>query len=121
MLLDHCYAFGLLLLPSSLKKKFFEEGTPPPPLTYFCLTLDPPLGGYGQNILMHVQNILMHVQSHEHFIPIKFSKHPASGSVVKADYVFPYIHMHYCNPPPLSLPKWIHQKFIKILKAFKSV
>ena len=97
MLLDHCYAFGLLLLPSSLKKKFFEEGTPPPPLTYFCHTLDHALGGYGQNILMHVQG-------HEHFIPIKFCKHPSSGSVVRADYVFPYIHMHYCTLPP-SLPK----------------
>ena len=91
MLLDHCYAFGLLLLPSSLKKKFFEEGTPPAPLTYLCLTLDPPLGGYGRNILMHVQG-------HENFIPIKFGKHPSSGSVVKADYVFPYIHKHYCTP-----------------------
>ena len=30
MLLDQCYAFGLLLLHSSLKKKFFEEGTPQP-------------------------------------------------------------------------------------------
>ena len=28
MLLDHCYAFGLLLWPSSLKKKFVEEGPP---------------------------------------------------------------------------------------------
>ena len=29
MLQDYYYAFGLLLLPSSLKKKFFEEGDPP--------------------------------------------------------------------------------------------
>ena len=28
MFLDHCYAFGLLLLPSGLKKKFLEEGDP---------------------------------------------------------------------------------------------
>ena len=28
MLLDHCYAFGLLLEPSGLKKKFLEEGDP---------------------------------------------------------------------------------------------
>ena len=27
MLVDHCYAFGLLLLPSGLKK-FLEEGDP---------------------------------------------------------------------------------------------
>ena len=30
MLLDHCYAFGLLLLPSGMKK-FFKEGDPTPP------------------------------------------------------------------------------------------
>ena len=28
MLLDHCYAFGLSLLPAGLKKKFLEEGDP---------------------------------------------------------------------------------------------
>ena len=28
MLIDHCYALGLLLQPSSLKKKFVEEGDP---------------------------------------------------------------------------------------------
>ena len=28
MLLDHCYPFGLSLLPSGLKKKFYEEGDP---------------------------------------------------------------------------------------------
>ena len=32
MLLDHCYAFGLILLPSGKKKKFLEEENPPPPL-----------------------------------------------------------------------------------------
>ena len=67
------------------EKKFVEEGDPP--VTYFCLALDLPLDRYGQNILMHVPG-------HEHFIPIKFRKHPFSGSVVKADYVFPYIYMH---------------------------
>ena len=34
------------------------------------------------------------VRDHEHFMPTKFRKHPLSGSVVKADYVFPYIYMH---------------------------
>ena len=90
MLLDHCYEFGLLLWPSGLKKKFFEEGDPPPPpppRDLFCLALDLPLGKYGQNIFMHVPG-------HEHFIPTKFRKHPLSGSVVKAGYVFPYIYMH---------------------------
>ena len=88
MLLDHCYEFGLLLYPSGLKKKFFEEGEPPPPRPgdLFCLALDLPLGKYGQNIFMHVLG-------HEHFIPTTFRKHPLSGSVVKAGYVFPYIYM----------------------------
>ena len=49
--------------------------------------LDPPLGRYGQIISMHVPG-------HEHFIPTKIRKHPLSGYVVKADYVFPYIYMH---------------------------
>ena len=34
------------------------------------------------------------VRDHEHFITTKFRKHPLSGSVVKADYVFPYKYMH---------------------------
>ena len=86
MLLDHCYEFGLLLWPSGLKK-FFEEGEHPHPSDLFGLALDPPLGRYGQNIFMHVPG-------HEHFIPTKFRKHPLSGCVVKAGYVFPYIYMH---------------------------
>ena len=45
------------------------------------------LGRYGRITLTHVY-------SHEHFIPNKFRKYPFSGSVVKADYVFPYIYMH---------------------------
>ena len=36
----------------------------------------------------------MHVLGHENFIPSKFRKHPLSGSVVQADYVFQYIYMH---------------------------
>ena len=61
-----------------------EEGDP---RDLFCLAPDPSLGRYGPNIFMHVPG-------HEHFIPIKFRKHPLSGSVVKTDYVFPYIYMH---------------------------
>ena len=30
---------------------------------------------------------------HEYFIPTKFGKYPLNDSVVKADYVFPYINM----------------------------
>ena len=48
------------------------------------------------------QNIFMHVLGHKHFIPTKFRKHPLSGSVEKAGYVFQYIYMHYsATPPPL--------------------
>ena len=39
-------------------------------------------------------HIFMYVPGNEHFIPTKFRKHPLSGSVVKAGYVFPYIYMH---------------------------
>ena len=63
------------------------------PCDLFCLALDPPLGRYGQNISMHVPG-------HEHFIPTKFRKHPLSRSVVKADYVFPYINIVLVLPPP---------------------
>ena len=84
MLLDHCYAFGVLPFPSSLKKKFVEEGDP---VTYFCPTLDLPLDISGRKTTKLVRD-------HEHFTPTKFCKHPLSSSVVKADYVFPYIYMH---------------------------
>ena len=63
-------------------------------------------------------NIFMHVPGHEHFIPTKFRKHPLSGSVVKAGYVFPYIYMHPVHPPPpFHLNKFIENslKFLKHL------
>ena len=72
MLLDHCYEFGLLLWLSSLKKNG----------TYFASPWLRPLAD------------LMNVPGHDHFIPTKFRKPPLRGSVVKADYVFPYIYMH---------------------------
>ena len=61
----------------------------------------------------------MHVRGHEHFIRTKFCKQPLSSSVVKADYVFPYIYM-YALVHPLSSPKEIHKKIINIFQAFKS-
>ena len=61
-----------------------KKGTP---RDLFWPALDPPLGGFGPNTLMHVWG-------HEYFIPTKFCKHPSSSSVVKADYVFPFIYMH---------------------------
>ena len=64
-----------------------------PRVTYFGPALDPPLGGSGWKTTTLVRD-------HEHFIPTKFRKHPSSGTVVKADYVFPYIYMHQCTPPP---------------------
>ena len=57
----------------------------------------------------------MHGQGYEHFIPTKFHKHPLSGSVLKADYVFPYIYMHLCTPTFLHLNKYIENS----LKLFK--
>ena len=63
---------------------FFKKETP---RDLFCLALDLPLGRYGLIILMHMPG-------QEHFIPTKFHKHPLSGSVVKADSVFPYKYMH---------------------------
>ena len=103
MFLDHCYTFGSLLWPSSLKKHFLEEAPPHPPVTYFRPALDPPLGRSGQNTLMHVR-------CHEHFIPTKFHKHPSSSSVVMADFVFRYIYMQLCNPIFLHLNKYINKR-----------
>ena len=43
MLLDHCYAFGFVAVAfQSEEEVFLRRG---PPVTYFCPTLDPPLGG----------------------------------------------------------------------------
>ena len=80
-------------------------------MTYFCPALDPPLDGSGQKTTTFVKD-------HEHFIPTKFGKYPLSGSVVKADYVFPYIYNVHAlvHPPPLfHLNKYIKNSF-KFLK-----
>ena len=61
-----------------------------PSLTYFwqiAPPLDPPLGGVCRKAYKQVRD-------YEYFISIKFRKHPSSGSVGKADYVFQYIYMH---------------------------
>ena len=58
-----------------------------PRVTYFGPALDPPLDGSGRKTTTLVRD-------HEHIIPTKFRKHTLSGSVVKADYVFPYIYMY---------------------------
>ena len=65
-------------------------------MTYFCPALDPLLGGY-------VGNTLLHVRGYEHSIPTKFRKHPSSGSVVKA--MTMCSHTYTCNSAsPLSFP-----------------
>ena len=57
-------------------------------MTYFGPALDLHLDASGGKKTTTL------VRNHEHFIPTKFRKHQLSGSVVKADYVFPYIYMH---------------------------
>ena len=63
-------------------------------MTFFflanCPTLDPPLGGVCRKAYTQVRD-------YEYSISIKFRKHPSVG---KADYVFHYIYMHKCTPPP---------------------
>ena len=66
-------------------EEVFLEKETPPLVAYFCPALDPPLGRFYRNSLTYVRG-------HEHFIHTKFRKHPLSSSVVKADYVFPYIY-----------------------------
>ena len=60
------------------------------PVTYFCQALDPPLGPSGRNAFTHVRD-------HEYFIPTKFLQNPPSGSLIKANYVFQYMNMHYIS------------------------
>ena len=81
-----CIRFATVAFQS---KEVFE-GTP---MTYFCPTLDLPLGRYGRNTLMNVRG-------HDRFIPTKFRKHPSCSSVVKADYVSQYILHALVHPPP---------------------
>ena len=44
-----------------------------PPVTYYCLTLDPPLDGSGRKTTTLVRD-------HEYFIPTKFHQNPSRGS-----------------------------------------
>ena len=76
------------------------------PVTYFGPALDPPLGGYGQETLMHLW-------CHEHFIPTKFHIHPLSGSVVKVN--CDPKHFHALVQPPPS-PKKVHKNYLTFLK-----
>ena len=68
----------------SEEEVFWRRG---PPLTYFASPWVRPWADMAKTSLCNVPG-------HEHFIPTKIRKHPSSGSVVKADYVFPYIYMH---------------------------
>ena len=59
-------------------------------MTFFDPALDPPVGGFGTKVNTNVRG-------QEYFIPTNFGKYLfifSNDSVVKADYVFPYIYMH---------------------------
>ena len=56
-------------------------------LQYYGPALDLPLGGFGPKVNKNERGL-------EYFIPTKFGEYPSSDSVVKSDYVFPYIYMH---------------------------
>ena len=86
MLLEHCFAFGLLLsLPvwKKIKEKFLKKGTP--------FTILPHHGRIWQKCWTYVR-------SHDFFIHTKFREHSSSGPAAKADFVFPYIYMYLCTP-----------------------
>ena len=84
MLLDHQYAFGLLLKPTDQKKKFLNGGAPVLP------SFAHP-GSTPEQIWPKATTLL---RDHEYFMNIKFHQNPSGGFVIKADYVFQYIHMH---------------------------
>ena len=56
-------------------------------MTYYGPALDLPLGGFGPKVNKNERGL-------EYFIPTKFGEYPSSYSVVKSDYVFPYIYMY---------------------------
>ena len=85
----HCHTFGLLLSPSNLKKKSFGELGP---------LIDPFLPRPGSTPGQSLPKSLKQVQDHEYFISTKFRRHPPSGSVGKADYVFKYIYTYFAPP-----------------------
>ena len=60
---------------------------------YYGPALDLPLGGFSPKVNTNERGL-------EYFIPTKFGEYPSSDSVVKSDYVFPYIYMHLVHPPP---------------------
>ena len=62
-----------------------------PSLTYFWQIAPPPLDPPQGEVC---RKAYKQVCDYEYFISIKFRKHPSSGSVRKADYVFQYIYMH---------------------------
>ena len=84
MLLDNCYAFGFVTAAFWSEEGFWRKG---PSSTYYGTVLDLLLGRFSPKVNTNVQG-------HENFITTKFGKYPLNDSVVKADYVFPYIHMH---------------------------
>ena len=84
MLVDNCYAFSLLLQHSTLKEKFFGEGA------YYDVLW--PCSGSAPRRIWPPKNT--NERGLEYFIPTKFGEYPSSDSVVKSDYVFPYIYMH---------------------------
>ena len=65
-------------------------------MTYFGPNLDPPLGEFGPKVNTNVRG-------HGYCIRTRFGKYPLSDYVAKADYVFPYIYMHLCPPPFVSI------------------
>ena len=74
-----CCSLPLLRRGPLVKESLFD---------LFYPTLDLPLGGFGKKTTTTI------VRDHGYFIPTKFRKYPSSDSLVKADYVFPYIYMH---------------------------
>ena len=74
MLIDHCYAFGLMMWPS--KEVLWRRG----PRDLFWPRLDPLLGGSGWKTTTLVRN-------NEYFIPTKFHQNPSSGYGEKVENV----------------------------------
>ena len=86
MLLYNCYAFSFVVVFfQSEEKSSLKKG---PLINILWPCPGSALGGFWPK--KSIQN----VRVMRNYIPNKFGEYPSSDSVVKADYVFPYIYMH---------------------------
>ena len=104
MLLDHCYAFSLLLKPSGLNKKFLKERDPPGDLFR-----PRPGSAPGRNWPIYNNTCKEPLVLHPYQVSLISNKRFCSKG---------WLCVPIHAPPFLHLNKFIKKKLIKNLKAF---